>query len=119
MTAWKLALVLMVPQISIAREIRFEKKVDVGVLQKQLIDAGFHINWIECSVNRCKIVMPDSEKKDPMPVVKKYVYIDPTIARKKTLADMQALYAKWEGGTITPTEKDELLKMLVKQTLGL
>lgn len=62
--------------------------------------------------------MPDSEKKDPMPLVKKYEYTDPREARRNKMATLQALYAKWENGTITNDEKDLLIKEAVGMILG-
>jgi hypothetical protein len=101
-----------------AREVKFEKKVDAGALQAQLTSAGFKILWIECSVNKCKIVMPDSEKKDPMSIVQKYVYVDTAEVKRKKTRDLQALYDKWDRGTITVDEKDQLLKEVVRVILG-
>jgi hypothetical protein len=31
---------------------------------------------------------------------------------------MKVLYAKWQAKTITPAEKDDLLRMLAQQVLG-
>ena len=120
---WRLFLILFLnlvvpaPKAS-AREVKFEKKIDAGALQAQLVAIGFKISWIECSVNRCKVVMPDSEKKDPMPVIRKYVYIDPVEARRNKMTALQALYDKWEAGTITNEEKDQLIKQAVGMILG-
>lgn len=112
-----LNLLILIPSAS-AREVRFEKKVDAGALQAQLVADGFKINWIECSTNRCKIVMPDSEIKNPLPLVTKYKYIDPAEARRKKTVALQALYAKWQDGTITATEKDTLIREAIGMLIG-
>lgn len=101
-----------------AREVKFDKKVDAGALQAQLIAAGFKVNYIECSTTRCKIVMPDSEKKNPMPEVQRYVYVDAQEVRAKKMAALLTLYDKWEAGTITNEEKDQLIKSAVGTVLG-
>jgi len=101
-----------------AREVRFEKKVDAGALQAQLIAAGFKVSYIECSVNRCKIVMPDAENKDPMPEVRKYVYVDAEEVRAKKITAMRTLHEKWEAGTITNEEKDQLIRGALGIILG-
>ena len=99
--------------------VRFKKKVDAGALQAQLVSAGFAIDFIECSVDNCTIHMPPTETKDPLPIVEKYVYVDPREAHQKKLTAMKALYDKWQAGTITNDEKDQLLKQLVALVLGL
>lgn len=105
-------------QSALAREVKFEKKVDAGALQAQLVAAGFKVSYIECSINRCKITMPDSEKKDPLPEVKKYVYVDVQEVRTKKRAALLTLYDKWEAGTITNDEKDQLIKGSLGIILG-
>ena len=111
-------IVLVCCQTIYAREVKFEKKVDAGALQAQLTASGFKISWIECSENRCKIVMPDSEMKDPMPIVKKYAYVDAREVRRKKVEALQALYDKWEAGTITNEEKDQLIRQAVGMMLN-
>ena len=101
--------------VGVERNIFFEKRVDVGALQKELIVAGFAVKYIQCSVDNCKIVLPPNETKDPLPVVEKYVYVDPAEVRRKKMANLHALYDKWEAKTITPEEREEL----IKQTLGI
>lgn len=105
-------------QLTFAREVKFDKKVDAGALQAQLVAAGFKVNYIECSTTRCRITMPDSEKKDPMPEVRKYVYIDAQEAREKKIAALRTLYDKWEAGTISNEEKDQLIKGTLGVVLG-
>lgn len=101
-----------------AREVKFDKKVDAGALQAQLLAAGFKVSYIECSANRCKITMPDAEKKDPLPEVRKYIYVDAREAHEKRLAALRALYDKWESGTISNEEKDALIKGALGVILG-
>jgi hypothetical protein len=111
-------LVICFPHTAFGREVKFEKKVDAGALQAQLIAAGFRVSYIECSINRCKITMPDSEKKDPLSEVRKYVFVDAREMREKKLATLRALYDKWETGTISNAEKDELIKNTLGIVLG-
>lgn len=115
-----ISLSLMVPasQSAFAREVKFDKKVDPAALQMQLINAGFKISYIECSVSRCKITMPDSEKKDPIPEIRKYVHVDSLEARERKLVAMRALYEKWEAGTILNEEKDQLIRSSIGLVLG-
>ena len=113
-----LALTAAFAQPTFAREVKFDKKIDVGALQAQLIAAGFKVSYIECSVTHCMITMPDSEKKDPMPEVRKYVYVDARELRVKKMAEMQALYDKWEAGTISDEDKDKLIKGVLGTVLG-
>lgn len=101
-----------------ARDVHFDKKVDAGVLQAQLVTAGFKVTYIECSTTRCKITMPDSEKKDPMPEVRKYVYADARELREKRMLTLRTLYDKWEAGTISNEEKDQLIKSTLGIVLG-
>jgi len=99
-------------------EVRFKKHVDPGALQKDLVDAGFGVNYIDCTQDDCAIHLLPNEHKNPMPIVDKYVYVDPLASRKQKIEQMKALQAKWEAGTITPEEKDTLLKMLTAFVLG-
>lgn len=111
-------LLLLSSQFLHAREVRFEKTVDAGVLQQELIAAGLKVDWIQCSVKKCTIVMPDSEKKDPMPVVKNHIYIDPVIVRNQQLESMRILLKKWQEKKISSEEKDDLLRLLTQHVIG-
>lgn len=118
LTVFLLIFGLLFPFNAIAREVRFDKQIDPGTLQQQLKAAGFQVQWIECSTIHCKIVLPDSEKKDPMPFVKKYEYVSPEQIRAKQRARMITLVDRLDGKTITQEERDELLRMLVKDVSG-
>lgn len=113
-----ITVITMLAQGAMAREVKFDKKVDVGALQAQLIKAGFKISYIECSANRCRITMPDSETKDPMPEVRKYNFVDPRELSASKITTLQGLYDKWEAGTISTEEKDQLIKGAVGAILG-
>lgn len=102
-----------------AKEVQIKKQVDPGALLSQLRAAGFSVTSITCSLGRCTLVLPDSEKKDPAAVIKNHAYADPTAPREKKKAEMRALYAKWQAGTITTAEKDDLFKFVAAQVLGL
>jgi len=110
--------IILFSQTTFAREVKFDKRVDAGALQAQLIAAGFKVSYIECSTTRCKITMPDSEKKDPMPEVRKYVYVDAREVREKKMTALRELYDKWEAGTISNEEKDQLIKSTLGIVLG-
>lgn len=110
-------LLLISAQFLHAREVKFEKTVDAGALQQELVSAGYKVDWIQCSGKRCKIVMPDSEKKDPMPIVKKYIYVDPFVVRNQELESMRNLLKKWQAKTISPGEKDDLLRLLAQHVI--
>lgn len=112
------ATIIAVTPFAFAREVKFDKKVDAGVLQAQLVAAGFKVSYIECSGTRCKVTMPDSEKKDPMPEIRKYVYVDAQELRSEKMSELRALYGKWEAGTITNDEKDQLIKATLGIVLG-
>jgi hypothetical protein len=99
-------------------EIKFKKKVDPGALQRELTNAGFSIDYIQCVNDYCTIHLGQNEKKDPMTVVNKYIYVDPVANRLKKMAAVQALYAKWEAGTISAEEKDLLIKEFIGVVLG-
>jgi hypothetical protein len=105
--------------VLISNDVHFQKRIDPGALQAQLIAGGFAIRYIDCSVDNCTIHMQPTETKDPMPIVGKYVYVDPWLERQKKVDTMRTLYSKWQDGTITPEEKDDLLKRLAAHVLGL
>ena len=93
-----------------AREFRFRNRVDSEALHEKLVGAGFKITSIECYMEKCTIVMPDTEKKDPALVIEAYVAAESYGTYKKKLAALRALYEKWSAGTITNEEKERLIK---------
>ena len=101
-----------------ARVVSFEKDANVGVLHSELSAAGFQIQSLQCLDRRCFITMPDSEQKDPMPIVNRHVYMDPEQTRAARVQTAKALHRKLEAGAISPAERDELLKLLVALLLG-
>lgn len=100
-------------------EYTFRRQVDPGALQAQLVAAGFAVNYVDCKDGRCTIHLKAGETKDPMPIVKKYVYVDAEVARQKKIDAIKALYAKLKDGTISPQDKDSLLMQLTALVLGL
>lgn len=110
--------ILLMSGLASAKDVRFKKQIDPGALQLELRQAGYSVDYINCSGVDCTVHMPDSEKKDPLPVIEKYVFVDPRQAQKQKNDRLLSLYAKWEAGTITSEEKDRLLKAVVGNILG-
>jgi hypothetical protein len=100
------------------RIVRFKKQADSGEIQRRLVAAGFTVKHIDCVGMNCTIHLPASEKKDPASIIAAYTYSDLLVARKQKLDGMRGLLAKWQNGTITPVEKDDLLKQLVEFVVG-
>lgn len=109
--------ILGIANLAEARTVHFKKKVDPAALQHELRGAGITVYYISCSRDDCKIVMPDSEKKNPLPIVEKYVYVDAFDARRKKLDSMRDLLHKWRVGSISDSEKDQLLLNLTETIL--
>lgn len=116
MNVWMTLIVIAVPIH--ARDVSFKKKIDAGALQAQLVAAGFAVDYIDCSGEICTIHLAAKERKDPLPVVSRYVYVDPMESRRKNFERLRELYSKLDQGQITQLEKDELLKKLAAHVLG-
>ena len=106
-----------------ARTVEFHKKVNVSVLHTELAQAGFKVTGVgyDDRTSRGWVTLDDSEKKDPLPLVKSHVYVSHeqllAARREKTarlLSSVKQLEGKLASGTITPAEKDELLLKLIQ-----
>jgi hypothetical protein len=62
--------------------------------------------------------MKPGETKDPSNEIAKYVYVDRTALRQRRLVEIRGLYEKVKTRTITQSEKDELLGLLVEEVIG-
>jgi hypothetical protein len=103
-----------------ARDVSFTKKVDPGSLQKDLEAAGFMVRSITCTGgNHCTIKLPDSENRNPMPIVSSYVYVDSEAIREQGRREAEALYSKLKAKTLSTGERDRLLELLTQRAFGL
>lgn len=119
LTTHAIALGLLITPLNLfAREYAFSKQVDPGVLQNELRAKGFNVAYIECVQTSCKIVMPDTEKKNPAKIITDHVYVDPLAQRRKRTQELRDLLSKWEANAISQEEKDLLLKEVVRMLLG-
>lgn len=109
---------LVATSIVQARDFNFTKKVEAGTLQKELEAAGFNVGYIQCAGDRCRIHMPDSEKKNPTSVVNAHVYVNPFKRAEGRRAEAKALARKLREKNISPEEKDLLLVRLSELVLG-
>ncbi|MFA6091778.1 MAG: hypothetical protein WCU88_02455 [Elusimicrobiota bacterium] len=98
--------------VASAREYTFSKKIEAGRLQSELRSAGFQVDYITCLGEKCRIIMPDKEKKNPKAIIDAHKIIDRRAQFEARLAKARPLAKKMIDGTISPQEKDELLKML-------
>ena len=106
------------PAAAAALEYQFTKKVDVGALQAQLVAAGFAVDFTECSAENCTVHLKPGETKNPKSIVDKYVYIDRKAVRSQNLDKIKILAGKLDSGSISVSEKDELLRLLIKHIVG-
>lgn len=97
-----------------AREYKFKKQVDPGVLQKQLMDAGFAVQYVACSRDDCKIVLANGEKKNPKTIVDSYKYVDPRLEMNVKRQRLVALYGKLIDRSITQDERDETMRIVIE-----
>lgn len=111
------ALLLALSAPGFAREVRFEKRVDSGELEKRIVAAGLTVNSISCVDQACVIDLPDAEKQDPLPIVQAYQYADPANLAASRRARLRQLADRWDAGAITAAEKDELLRLLLSEAL--
>lgn len=112
-------LILSVLPISAAaaKEYRFVKTIDPAALQTELVAAGFKVRHITCVAESCAISLEDSEAKSPKKIVDSYVFINSSLRRRQDLAELRALAEKWKAGTITPSEKDQLILRFILRGL--
>lgn len=102
-----------------AKELRFNKLVNAGRLQEELLVAGIKVNFITTYGDKVVIDVPASEKKDAAPIVAAHKYVDLAKVDSDARAEIRRLALKWKHGDITADEKDQLLKLLVLQSAGL
>lgn len=106
------------PQAGNPSEYRFKKKIDPADLQTQLAAAGFAVSYIECSGLNCTIHLKPGEKKNPASVVDRYVFVDRAKVLNDNLESIRNLSVKFDAGTLSQVEKDELLRRLVRHVAG-
>lgn len=97
-----------------AREYKFKKKIDPGVLQKQLKDAGFAVQYVACSRDDCKVVLAGGEKKNPKAIVDSYKYVDPRLEMDAKRLRLAHLYGKLIDRSITQDERDETMRIIIE-----
>lgn len=100
-----------------AREFSFKKPLDIARLDKNLKSAGFAVLNTSCYGSNCKIIMSDSETKDPsaiiaaQPVLKSRAEEDAAVAALKS--ESEELEARID--TLTLPELRRLVKIMMKR----
>ena len=116
-----LILALLASQGAFAREVKFNRRVDLTGLEADLKSQGFAVKHILCAGSSCSITMPDSETKDPMPIVNAQpaplTNEEIDAQRRARLQAVKELVGKLRAGTATQAERDQLLAMLVRVVL--
>lgn len=98
-----------------AAEFTYAKRTNANELIKELVAAGFAVDYVSAKADSTKIVLSDGELKDPGGVVSAHTYTDPQTTSATRMARIKALAWKLKNGTITAAERDELLlKFLVE-----
>lgn len=105
-----IALIIMLCSGAQARVFNYAAKGSPSAIEKNLRDAGFTVDYTICRNEKCELHMPDSERKDPTPVVS--AYKDPKIEQAKDIQTIRKLLAKWKAESISPAEKDQLLLLM-------
>lgn len=101
-----------------AREVKFRKKVMPGLLQGELKEAGFQVQHITCVDDACVMSLPDSEKKDPAPIISRHVYRDLAAVWAERRARLKSMLKRLREKTITAEERDSLLETLTEAVVG-
>lgn len=96
---------------------KFRKDVEPGTLQEELKAAGFKVSHITCINQDCEIIWSGAETKNPSALIA--AHVNPRTARATRTKRMRELAEKWKADTITSAEKDELLKTLILQYVGI
>lgn len=110
---WLVGVLLLIGMTAHGREHSFNKVVIPHVLQQELRDAGFKVNYIMCSDTACRIVMPDDEKKNPAALIAAHKNVDPRIEKLKAVRDRLK-----KGESVPQQDKDEALLFLLDAFLG-
>ncbi|MBI5202110.1 MAG: hypothetical protein HY925_11030 [Elusimicrobia bacterium] len=109
-------LVVAIP--SSAREVFFKKNVSVDRLKTELQSAGFVGISIDCKFDACSIKMPDSEKRNPLPIVRAHKRFLSEMSLGERRAAAAVLVDRLRGGALPQPEKDQLLLMLAEIVLA-
>jgi hypothetical protein len=106
---------LLLSSLASAREFAFKRSANPAELQKELGAAGFLVNAVMCSGQDCRIIMPNSETKNPTPVINAHVYSAPLRKSQIRRSQIAVLRGKLSAKTITTDERDALLELLIDE----
>ena len=112
-------LTLLAPAVE-ARVVAFKRDVSVDDVEATLRAQGFDVKYTECNGSYdCKMVLSDSETKDPLPIINAAKSNAQTASEAKAaraaLADeLAAIEAKLDDGTATAAEVRRAVKIILK-----
>ena len=100
-----------------ASEYTFTKQVNPSLLQSTLISNGYNVDHIHGNGLTYTIVFKNDETRNPQAIIDAHIYVDTAAKMEANKARMLVLARKWVKGTITNTEKDELIKRFIISSL--
>lgn len=116
-----LLIVLMVASVQVqAREVAFKRDVMIDEVEATLRAQGFQVLHTECSGDwNCRMVLPDSEKKDPLPIINAArsnaaVKIEAAADRRAMLEELLVIEEAVDAGTETEAQRRRFMKILLK-----
>lgn len=122
MRAWIIVAALLCLGLPLhARSYRIQKKINSVKLLGELGHAVIRVNSLDCpgSFQGCVLHLPDQETGNPEPVIQAHRYEDWGAQDAEQRRRLEQLAQKWKLEELTPQEKDELLRLLVFQMLGM
>ena len=90
------------------------KQVEPSTLRQELEASAFQVQSLNCVNSECYLVMPDSELKDPQPVIDAHVYVDPKarVAQRRQQLITLARKLKNQPQNMTAADRDNMLLLI-------
>jgi len=109
-----LALLMLLAVPCAAREVVIAKTITPDLLQAELVAGGFQVDSINCLGGKCWAVLPDSETKDPAPIIAAHAPVNRDATRQAMLDELESIEIKLDDGTATPAETRRAVKLMMK-----
>lgn len=110
----KMKILLLFVSLLQAKEIPIQKRVDSGLLHRELEAAGFSVNGITCRSSGCNLSMADSELKDPAAVIAAHDPDKSGIAREALIAELAVIATRLDDNTATAADMKRAIVIILK-----
>lgn len=111
-----LLLITILTTPAFGREVKYTKKVDLDVLEREFRSSGFKIQYSRCDAAGCTTYLDPKETKDPMPIINAHVYVDPAQKRQALRDELARIEAKLDDESASVADLRKALKIILRLT---